>query len=653
MNFSFKHITLFLLIACFLQGSSYQTVTSIITGNLSHTKKKQTFVQGDKLVFKLPQLSEYEACKIAGAILANFDAYTEHDPSSFVIDTQTIEDLSLCGSDGVLSTFPTHSTCGKLVMGRMLITPTTNQELLMARQSFIAHLAENKGLRDALHFELESFAACEPLLLSLWNKQDILYSRDVAENFYQGSLDKPHTAVPLELQRRFQDAMTWGSPLINFALSYALTFVTDRFGVYVKSVLSPGAEKESAQERQAGRVGLSLILSILFEAISWRRNWSKQKNRINIVEHLRARLAPLVELKTVFHATSRLLFSGAKRSLGSLHQLFPLCADITSFFGATQDTHASFLSLLESPSFKENSYYFSNVGPVLAALPTFKQLRPAFGAFFEHIGTLDAYVALATAVAEKASHNNAYCAAHYARKPQPSLELSGVWHPCLGDKGVPNNTCVGDKEPQNHILTGPNAAGKSTYLKSVIIAAIMAQTFGIVPAQKALLTPFAHIATYLNIIDDIGNEQSLFKAEVMRAQELLTTIAQLSPGQFSLTALDEMFCGTAPLVGQATAYALSETLGSALSQTLTTTPQSCTLIATHFKLLTRLAHDHPQHFVNKKFSALKQDDGSYHYSYKVSSGISEQTIALDLLTQQDFNPTLLSYAYEHLARLTP
>jgi DNA mismatch repair ATPase MutS len=156
--------------------------------------------------------------------------------------------------------------------------------------------------------------------------------------------------------------------------------------------------------------------------------------------------------------------------------------------------------------------------------------------------------------------------------------------------------------------------------------------------------PYQEIQTYLTIVDDIGNHKSLFKAEAARAQELLQTVANLPRGAHALIALDEMFCGTSPRVGQAIAYALTDLLHHHINTT--------GLIATHFTKLTEIAAHYPALYRNGHFKAFKQPDGSFYYPYTLHEGPSSQMIALDLLAHEGFDRQLLNYAYAHFNHLT-
>ena len=108
---------------------------------------------------------------------------------------------------------------------------------------------------------------------------------------------------------------------------------------------------------------------------------------------------------------------------------------------------------------------------------------------------------------------------------------------------------------KNIIITGPNASGKTTILKSVLINIILTQQFGCGFYENASLTPYDHIHCYLNIPDTSGRD-SLFQAESRRCKEILDNIKENTKNDKHICIFDELFSGTNPeeAVGSATAF---------------------------------------------------------------------------------------------------
>jgi DNA mismatch repair protein MutS len=143
---------------------------------------------------------------------------------------------------------------------------------------------------------------------------------------------------------------------------------------------------------------------------------------------------------------------------------------------------------------------------------------------------------------------------------------------------VPNDTTLSDADGRIMILTGPNMAGKSTYLRQVALIVLLAQIGSFVPAQRARIGLVDRIFTRIGAQDDLASGQSTFMVEMLETAAILN---HASPR--SLVVLDEIGRGTSTYDGLAIATAIVEFIHN--------TPRlGCkTLFATHYHELTALA----------------------------------------------------------------
>ena len=147
---------------------------------------------------------------------------------------------------------------------------------------------------------------------------------------------------------------------------------------------------------------------------------------------------------------------------------------------------------------------------------------------------------------------------------------------------VPNSTRLGYRndsesgEPDLIILTGPNASGKSCYLRQVGLIQLMAQTGSYVPAAWAKLGICDRIFTRVGAVDDLATGQSTFMVEMNETANILN---HASPR--SLVLLDEIGRGTATFDGLSIAWAVAEYLAMEV--------RSRTIFATHYHELNELA----------------------------------------------------------------
>lgn len=312
---------------------------------------------------------------------------------------------------------------------------------------------------------------------------------------------------------------------------------------------------------------------------------------------------------------------------------------LTNFFEKTINESEPLRELLElfsADTFKQESI-FSHKGRIIRVYTLMHELKKDFEALAGGIGKLDAYFSLAKLCKEFETKKVHFCMPTYLESEQPMLQITDFWHPLIDQNLVVENsvTLGQDNQRPGMIITGPNAGGKSTILKSIILCIVLAQTIGIAPTQQMSLTPFSSIATYLNIVDDIAVGNSLFKAEVIQAQRLIDKVEQSNKNEFSIIGFDEVFNGTSPVEGSAAAYSVAHHLAQYLN--------NICLVATHFSILTELEKD-TEVFKNYKVSVNRLPSGGIFYPYKLEHGISKQYVALDILRGQGFAGSLLEMA---------
>ena len=174
---------------------------------------------------------------------------------------------------------------------------------------------------------------------------------------------------------------------------------------------------------------------------------------------------------------------------------------------------------------------------------------------------------------------------------RPSVDESGVIeiqagrHPVVEKMRpdalfVPNDTLMGAKEERVSIITGPNMAGKSTYMRQVALIVLMAQVGSFVPAHSARIGVVDRIFTRIGASDDLSAGQSTFMVEMTEVSDILRTATRTS-----LLILDEIGRGTSTFDGMSIARAVLEHCAEKL--------KAKTLFATHYHELTALEQTLP------------------------------------------------------------
>src|SRR5437868_5635354 len=157
-------------------------------------------------------------------------------------------------------------------------------------------------------------------------------------------------------------------------------------------------------------------------------------------------------------------------------------------------------------------------------------------------------------------------------------------HPVLDqnlveEKFVPNDVALDGDGVRLAIVTGPNMAGKSTYIRQVALIVLMAQTGSFVPAASAEIGLVDRIFTRVGANDDLARGQSTFMVEMNETSNIVNNATERS-----LVILDEIGRGTSTFDGLSIAWSVAEFLHDKI--------KARTLFATHYHELTKLAQDH-------------------------------------------------------------
>ena len=279
---------------------------------------------------------------------------------------------------------------------------------------------------------------------------------------------------------------------------------------------------------------------------------------------------------------------------------------------------------------------FTNKGKILHTYNKFKKIKEPLVNVFHYIGIIDLLMSVEN-ILSNSTIENPYTITKFLDKKKPSINIKNIWHPYL-NKDVVNNIVKNTIDIKNNILiTGPNAAGKSTFIKSVIINIILSQTIGISSSELFEITPFDLIETYLHIPDSKGCS-SLFEAEMFRSKEYIEKIKNLDENLFSFIVLDEIFSSTNYVEGFSGAYSILKKISS-FSNTLSIT-------TTHYTDLEILEKDTKGRIKNYKFEVEHDKDNEIVFNYILKEGVSRQYIALELLKKNGFDDDVIENALD-------
>ena len=226
------------------------------------------------------------------------------------------------------------------------------------------------------------------------------------------------------------------------------------------------------------------------------------------------------------------------------------------------------------------------------------------------------------------------------------FEAEAARHPVVeaavrraGDPFTPNDCKLdgsGATVARLAIVTGPNMAGKSTYLRQNALLAILAQAGSFVPARRLRLGVVDRLFSRVGAADDLSRGRSTFMAEMVETAAILT---QATPR--SLVILDEIGRGTATYDGLAIAWACAEALHD--------TNRSRALFATHYHELARL-EDRLAHVCNLSLRA-KEWNGDLVFLHEARPGPADRSYGVQVAKLAGVPPAVVARAREVLVRL--
>lgn len=239
------------------------------------------------------------------------------------------------------------------------------------------------------------------------------------------------------------------------------------------------------------------------------------------------------------------------------------------------------------------------------------------------------------------------CRPDFVDQERSVVEFEELRHPCMlnsVDDFIPNDVKLGGEGAKINLLTGANAAGKSTVLRMSCVAVIMAQIGCYVPAVSARLTPVDRIMSRLGANDNIFAAQSTFFVELSETKKILS---EATPR--SLVILDELGRGTSSYDGVAVAQAVLHQVA---------THVGCVgFFATHYHSLATEFENHPE--IAPRRMQIHVDDANRRvtFLYKLEEGVAEGSFGMHCAAMCGISDKVIERAevaakeWEHTSRL--
>ncbi|WP_273713610.1 DNA mismatch repair protein MutS [Leuconostoc mesenteroides] len=194
-----------------------------------------------------------------------------------------------------------------------------------------------------------------------------------------------------------------------------------------------------------------------------------------------------------------------------------------------------------------------------------------------------------------------------------------------------------DQNTAMQLITGPNMAGKSTYMRELALIVILGQMGSFVPAESAVLPIFDQIFTRIGANDDMAMGQSTFMVEMSEAN-----LALQEASAYSLILFDELGRGTATYDGMALAQAIIEYLDAHV--------HAKTLFSTHYHELTALADKH-ENIKNVHVGAVEDESGELYFLHQIQQGPADKSYGIHVAALAGLPDELIANATTILSGL--
>jgi hypothetical protein len=531
---------------------------------------------------------------------------------------------------------PMHFKGTSFYLKHLLENPLYQKDVLETRKSYLQLIEKKKSY---LETEFSKLKDIEKDIWWLYQDRDAnitaLYDMVYFKFWFLKELNQyPAALTSMNVYRIFVSPLIGIlSPITYFIIPYMILNykykIKISFTTYIKLLFQSSKLMMQMNGLSSGLQYTSLIFSLIFYFQSMFNSIELSKTIYNISDFITKRMKHIM---TFMNITTD-IFKSHPDYERYIEEIFNLKTE--PIYNIQYDIPKGFIN---------NIWILSNFGTLLHY---FKKLDKNYlKLLLSKTYMLDALLTVIKTKTDMGLNYVHHYLSHDETNDEKSLliKLHDFWHPCINPDKAVKNTIELYRNKRNMIITGPNAGGKSTLVKSILSNILLAQTCCITFGKECILYPFTFINSQINIPDCKGKE-SLFQAEMHRCKFNLDKLnsGDIPEKSMSILFMDEILNSTNPVEGISGSYAILKKLGQY---------NNCIVIfTTHYAYLTKLEKITEMLYLNYRMNVLTNGN-VIEFPYKLQRGISTQYIALQLLTNEGFNDDIIKDALELKDKLT-
>ncbi|KKQ32470.1 MAG: hypothetical protein US49_C0007G0012 [candidate division TM6 bacterium GW2011_GWF2_37_49] len=576
----------------------------------------------------------------------------------------------------------TNTGAGKLGLLEMLSNPLCNLDKLRERQKVIELLSKDTPLFNEINAALTKFGKAEKSLLYFIKTKDDGNNRDDFRRYFDENI--PSNGG------RFVNNALWYGGLTGRMVPSALCAAYMLFSTYQLAKFPGNFIPFAADAAENQGLNLSLNKLLTFRRCDGTERYcatsqnyagcNRTQHNFYVNQYMRLALilasfygmkkswdsfvtpraemgkrfqACMIDLTDIIDATKEIAEAISKND--TLATAIPGCKGIlSSIEGRDGGELKSILDMFDGSAFNGKISATGPKGQIFKAFGVMCEKADKFTEIMRFVSRLDATMAVVKALRASAKNPARYCIPKFlkAEDGKPYLRATKFWHPTLDPRKVVTNDIELGNTFRNIILTGANAGGKTTWMQALALLAVLAQTFGIVPAESAAITPFALVIADTKVVTTIGKE-SMYENEVRKLIDATEKMQSLGADKFALYIVDEPLKGSNAVQCATEAYKAIRRFGLQKN--------ALVVVATHFEKLTELGdQDKADAAIKGIFANYKVDSRLYEcakykdskflqQTYKVIPGVITEIVTGYMLDEAYKKHNLISMdATEHL-----